>query len=219
MLISLFSISCARQAKIPAPERAVPGPFVQFNYLSMFGKNPSYNEYFKINRSFAQTKLVKSATNITTTLIIDNDFNMLCVTRDSLTVKYTHPILFYYTNNKQAGGMRVNSKRIVVFPEFQLRDFYYSTNTELEFIQLLGEDFRAAEITARKLKKTTITQNEKPIEILPIELTINRVPPKQWRMVFYYDTYGWVILKEGFFKSKSPNYSSELITRKKETSS
>lgn len=219
MLISLFSISCARQAKIPAPERAVPGPFVQFSYLSMFGKNPSYNESFKIRRSFAQTELIKSATNITTTLIIDNDFNMLSVTRDSLTVEKTHQILFYYTNNKHAGGMRVNSKRVVVFPEFQLRDFYYSTNTELEFAQLLGEDFRVAEMTARKLKKTTITQNKKPIETLPIELTINRVPPKQWRMVFYYDSYGWVVLKEGFFRSDSPNYTSELITRKKETSS
>lgn len=219
MLISLFSISCVRQSKIPAPERAVPGPFIEFNYLSKFGKNASYNEFFKINRSFAQTELVKRATNITTILTIDNDFNMLRVVRDSLTVENTHQILFYYTNGRHAAGMRVDSKRIVVFPEFQLRDFYYSENTELDFIQLLGEDFRAAKMTARKLKKTTITHNKKPIETVPVEVTINRVPPKQWRMVYYFDTYGWVIFKEGFFRSDSPNYTSELVAQKKETSS
>lgn len=219
MLISLFSISCVRQAKIPPPIRAVPGPFVEFTYLSMFGKNPAYNECFKINRSFAQTELVKKATNITTLLRIDNDFNLLQMVRDSLSIEYNPPSLCYYTNGKHAAGMRVNSKRIIVFPEFQLRDFYYSKNKELAFNQLLGEDFRIAEMTAKKLKKTTVIRNKKKIEILPVELTINHIPAKHWRMVYYFDSYGWVIFKEGFFRSSSPNYTSELVLQKKETSS
>lgn len=219
LLIFLFSISCVRQSKIPPPLRAVPGPFVEFTYLSAFGTNSSYNETFKINRSFAQTELVKKATNITTILRIDNDFNLVQVVRDSLSIEYKDPSLCYYTNGKHAAGMRVDSKRIIVFPEFQLRDFYYSKDTELAFNQLLGEDFRIAEMTAKKLKKTTIIRNKKRIEILPVELTINNIPARHWRMVYYFDSYGWVLFKEGFFRSSSPNYTSELVVQKKEDAS
>jgi len=201
---SLHAIS--RGPEIIIHERVLnfDGIYNQFIYQSTFDKTNIYTEDFKIktyngfNNISINTKLKK------TTIALKDNYDIYYVQYEHnkylTTIKKKDHTLTYISNNI-SNIIKTNINRLVIFPEFQLRDFIFSDEIVYHFYYLLDYNYKAVSVTALK----TYGRNTNYIT-----LTIDGINGNIWKMIYYYDDYAWITRKEGFFNSKDARYISVL---------
>ncbi|MGL4389101.1 MAG: hypothetical protein ACRCTJ_06895 [Brevinema sp.] len=102
---------------------------------------------------------------------------------------------------------------IVLFPEIQLKSFI--TNTNLMEIIYKGIRTETQDINTLTAKK--LPPESKDSDIIAVEMTIENVPAKAVRFLYYFNKEGVAVKKEGFFGfSKKPKFTLVLQPNKKE---
>ena len=213
-------------------------PVSSLEYSSSLEDKRPYYEKFVLKDEVGGTTVLLIINGETNKVKIDYNFDLVRAeyTKQgkTLMVERSGNSLVYYVNGSNVTRYQIPEGRVVVFPEIQLRDFFYSDATNLAYTQLFTGDFRASAMlaTKRDIISNFETQNGTK-EVLPVEITTYNVDPSRWAMLFYFDGLGWVVKKEGFISlnvsKKNPSerelrknpfsylgpraYSSELVIR------
>lgn len=213
-------------------------PVSSLEYASTLEDGRPYYEKFIFKDEVGGTTIILTINGETNKVKIDYNFDLVRAeyTKQgkTLMVERSGNSLVYYLNGSNVTRYQIPQGRVVVFPEIQLRDFFYSDKTNMAYTQLFTGDFRASAMlaTKRDIISNFETQNGRK-EVLPVEITTYNLDPSQWAMVLHFDSLGWVIKKEGFIglnvNKKPPSerelrkdpfsylgsraYSSELVIR------
>ena len=213
-------------------------PVSSLEYVSTLEDGRPYYEKFVFKDEVGGTTIWLTINGETNKIKIDHNFDLVRAeyTKQgkTLMVERSGNSLVYYVNGSNTIRYQIPQGRVVVFPEIQLRDFFYSEDTQIAYTQLFTGDFRASAMLAMKRdiisNFETITSKK---DVIPVEITTYNIDPTQWAMIFYFDALGWVVKKEGFISPTPPRklptekqlskdplgyfgkkaYSSELIIR------
>lgn len=177
----------------------------QFIYQSVFDTTNHYTEIYNIDYHFDHNIISINNGKKDTIISLKDNFDI-----NEVHYKEAHKhfiiqkkdLIVTYLSNHYSHSFPTQIERLVIFPEFQLRDFLYNDAEEdFEFYYILDPNRQPVPIHA--IKSTT---NNQPI----ITLTISGVDQFVWKLVYYYNEYAWITKKEGYFHSDYPRYKSIL---------
>ncbi|MGL5722277.1 MAG: hypothetical protein ACRCY4_07755 [Brevinema sp.] len=221
--LMIMLASCSRQAK---PTEAVApslyllssSPVASLVYSSSLQDGRPYYENFSFKDEVGGTTITVTLNGETNKVRIDHNFDLVRAeyTKQghTLMVERSGNSLVYYVNGENTTRYQIPRGRVVVFPEIQLRDFFYSGETNLAYTQLFTGDFRASAMLATKKPVSNIQTMNGYKEVIPVEITTYNIQPSQWAMIFYFDSLGWVVKKDGFISLEAGKEPSERALRR-----
>ncbi|MGL5721691.1 MAG: hypothetical protein ACRCY4_04750 [Brevinema sp.] len=217
LFLSLWIVlaSCTKQVRVEPTNLYLlsSSPVASLVYASSLQEGSIYYETFFFQDEVRGSTILLAINGETNKVKIDHNFDLVRAEYtkqgNTLMVERSGNSLLYYVNGSNTVRYQIPKGRVVVFPEIQLRDFFYSKATHLAYTQLFTGDFRASAMLATKKPITNLETQNGIKEVVPVEITTYNINPDRWAMLFYFDSLGWVLKKEGFISLQAGKVLSE----------
>ncbi|MGL5255245.1 MAG: hypothetical protein ACRC9L_09680 [Brevinema sp.] len=226
LLLCILLSSCVKDVKpevsITSPYLLSSSPVASIEYVSTLEDGRPYYEKFVFDDNLKGSTIELTINGETNRITINNNFDLVRAQYikqgSTLSVEKVGNSLVYYINSSNITRYQVPAARVIVLPEIQLRDFFYSESLSMPYTQLFTGDFRASAMVATKKQLSNIQTQNGFKEVLPVEITTYGLNPSQWAMILYFDSLGWVVKKEGFINFRSNTAPTEKQLRQNEYS-